>query len=397
MTDPFYKKTVEYKHEDIILQFKLSQDLFSSQTIDHGTARLLRTFIFEKINKYKKVLDLGCGVGPIGITLKAICPSAKVQMVDRDALAIKYTEDNAKLNNLETGINVYGSLGYDSVSDTDFDLIVSNIPAKVGEAALEHMIKDAQNYLVKDGKVVIVVVDAINDFIKSSLETDENVEVLYHRSWPGHHVYHYKFISSKDKTIHSNDEKFYRQDNSFEYKGREIILKTSHNLTEFDQLSFGTKMIISYLKKIKDNPRNFLIFNPGQGYIPLAITRQFSTDNITLVDRDLLALKTTNENLIRYDYPEEKISLNHQIDIKTQNKTFDIVIGMVPEKESLEVYQMYLEQINDSLKQGGQALLSSSSTIITRLEDLITKLHSFNVIYREKHKGQSLLLIKKVK
>lgn len=393
--DPYYKKTVEYKQGDKTLHFNLSQALFSSQTIDHGTQRLLRTFIFEKINKYKKVLDLGCGVGPIGITLKSIYPEAEIQMVDRDALALKYSQDNAKLNNLSDGITFYGSLGYDAVIDTDFDLIVSNIPAKVGEAALTHIIKDAQNYLVKNGKVVIVVVDAINGYIKESLESDDNIEILYQKSWPGHHVYHYKFISNGRKQG-LDEEKFYRQDNTFLYKGRELTIKTSHNLAEFDQLSFGTKMIISYLKNIKNNPKSFLIFNPGQGYIPLAVTQQFISENITLIDRDLLSLQTTNENLLRYNFPEDKITLKHQADLKLDKGTFDLAIGLIPEKQNLEVYQLYLNQINNNLKLEGQALLSSSSTVITRLEDLVSKSNFFNVIYRERHKGHSLIQLKKV-
>jgi len=396
LTDPYYKKTVEYKHEDKTLKFNLSQDLFSSQTIDHGTSRLLRTFIFEKVNKYKKVLDLGCGVGPIGITLKAICPDAEIHMVDRDALALRYSRDNAKLNNFSEGIKVYGSLGYNSVTDTDFDLIVSNIPAKVGEEALTHIIKDAQNHLVKDGRVVIVVVDAINEFIKTSLESDDNIEILYQKSWPGHHVYHFSFISNENNKIDTDKDKFYRQDNSFEYKGREIILKTSHNLPEFDQLSFDTKRTLSYLKKIKGNPTNFIVFNPGQGYIPLAITRQFLAKNITLIDRDLLALKTSKENLIRYDYPEESITTKHQIDLEVNDKEADLVIGLIPEKQNVDLYQMYLEQINSNLKKDGQTLLASSSTVITRIEDIVSKMDSFNVVYRERHKGRSILLLKKV-
>lgn len=403
ITDPYYKKTTTYKHLAKTLQFKLSQSLFSSQTIDHGTQRLLRTFIFQKINKYNKVLDLGCGVGPIGITLKSAYPKAEIHMVDRDALALEYSKANAKLNNLEEGLKVYGSLGYDSVIDTDFDLIVSNIPAKIGEVALSHIIKDANNHLTKEGRVVIVVVDAINDFIKQTLESDENIEITYHHSWPSHHVYHYKFLSQekvgKNKSSDSafNNGEFNKQENSFEYKGREIILKTSHNLPEFDQLSFDSKRTISYLKKIKGNPENIMVINPGQGYVPLALTRQFRIQNLTLADRDLLALKTTEENLLRYDFDKDSLTISHQVGLKTIDHEVDLIIGMIPEKQNVEVYQMYINQIKDRLKTNGQILLASSSTIISRIQDMISKDKSLNVIYRERHQGRSLLLLKKVK
>ncbi len=128
--DPYYKKTVPYTFEGNTFAFKVSQDLFSSLEVDHGTQRLLRTFLFEKIDSFTKVLDLGCGYGPIGIVLKKICASAEVHMIDRDALAVEYAKANAQLNGVSENTFCYGSLGYDNVKDTDFDLIVSNIPAK---------------------------------------------------------------------------------------------------------------------------------------------------------------------------------------------------------------------------------------------------------------------------
>ena len=68
----YYKKTIKYKYQNIDFKFLVSQNLFSSQKIDNGTNRLLRTLTFQNVNKFNKVLDLGCGYGPIGIILKKI-------------------------------------------------------------------------------------------------------------------------------------------------------------------------------------------------------------------------------------------------------------------------------------------------------------------------------------
>src|SRR5579883_1631240 len=108
--DPYYKKTVKYKLDTFNFQFKVSQDLFSSLEVDHGTQRLLRTLLFEHINQYKKVLDVGCGYGPIGIIMKKLCPEVEVHMVDRDALAVAYAKENAKLNGVSESTYCYGSL-----------------------------------------------------------------------------------------------------------------------------------------------------------------------------------------------------------------------------------------------------------------------------------------------
>ena len=141
-TDPYYKKQIPLNYQGKNLVFRTSQVLFSSHDIDVGTKHLLRTLTLENSYEFKKALDLGCGYGPIGIALKSISPDSFVHMVDRDALALDYSQQNMQLNNLND-IKIYGSLGYDNIVDTDFDLIVSNIPAKVGEPVLEHMLLDA--------------------------------------------------------------------------------------------------------------------------------------------------------------------------------------------------------------------------------------------------------------
>ena len=127
MPDVYIKKTLDFYHAGRSLKFNVSQDLFSSHQIDVGTARLLRSLVDAP--PFAKILDLGCGYGPLALTLKALYPESVVHAVDRDALAVDYTRQNAVLNGL-AGVEVYGSLGYDDMLERDFDLIISNIPGK---------------------------------------------------------------------------------------------------------------------------------------------------------------------------------------------------------------------------------------------------------------------------
>jgi len=124
-SDPYFKKDVKYQYRGRTLNFRVSQELFSSQDIDVGTKRLLKTLTDEGFENYQKVLDFGCGYGPIAIALKSACPSSEIHGVDKDALALDYANQNAQINNI-SDIKIYPSLGYDNVLDDDFDLIVSN-------------------------------------------------------------------------------------------------------------------------------------------------------------------------------------------------------------------------------------------------------------------------------
>ena len=56
-------------------------------------------------------------------------------MLDRDLLAVRYTNINIVKNNISNA-RALGSVGMEVVSNQTFDLIVSNIPAKIGDEAI---------------------------------------------------------------------------------------------------------------------------------------------------------------------------------------------------------------------------------------------------------------------
>lgn len=399
--NPYYKKTISYKFGNHNLEFMVSQDLFSSQVVDNGTQRLLRTLLFEKIDSFEKALDLGCGYGPIGIVLKKICPQSEVHMVDRDALALVYAKANVEFNNVNDKVSVYGSLGYDEVLGTDFDLIVSNIPAKVGEHVLTHIVKDARYHLKRNGKAIIVVIDAIDEYIHKELTTDESIVITYERSWPGHHVYHYRFRPESAQSSTSNKSAFERGQynrgqSEFKFKNTKFSIKTTFHLPEFDQLSYETSLLLTALSSINSQSQDVLVFNPGQGYVPLAIAHAFHPTELYLVDRDLQALKVSQENLVNSGYPTENITLHHQVGIGVENKTFDLIAGILPEKQSMGVYNLYLAQAHEQLTPSGLFIVSSTSTVITRIEELLSKKSLFEVLKREKSKGKSVILLRKL-
>ncbi|MBD3250502.1 MAG: methyltransferase [Candidatus Pacebacteria bacterium] len=392
LVDLYYKKTVPYKHGHHVLQFRISQELFSSLDIDNGTQRLLRTLLFENISSYSKVLDLGCGYGPIGITMKKVCPSAEVHLVDIDALALEFARENTQLNATKD-TSVYASLGYDQVIDTDFDIIVSNIPAKVGEKAIIHILKDARHYLVKNGKVIVVVIDAIADFVRQQLEEDKNITTTYYHSWPGHHVYHYQFVADHQNSSSQQSAfeqgVFFRESQLFSNSIGKYSFDVSYNLAEFDQLSYETQLLARVLNGITDSVESAFCFHVGQGHIPFFITKHFGLDTIELSDRDLLALKTSQHNLAKY---RVSVNIAHSVLPQSEKKN-DLIVGCVPEKQGPEVYTAFLTAINKSLWQGGKAAIVSSSTTMNRIEDLVKK--KFKLLNREKENGISAFILQK--
>ncbi len=111
---PYLKKDVAITMAGQRIEFAVSQTLFSSHQVDIGSAHLLKTLPLDLIGDKARILDLGCGYGPLGLTLARLRPGAEVHMVDRDALAVDFTAFNAHRLGLSNA-TAYGSLGYDDV------------------------------------------------------------------------------------------------------------------------------------------------------------------------------------------------------------------------------------------------------------------------------------------
>lgn len=396
-SDPYFKKIVTFKHEGVEFTFRVSQELFSSQTIDNGTQRLLRTISSQKISNYSKVLDLGCGYGPIAIVLKKIRPQATVEAVDKDALALKYTKQNSLLNKAE--VKVYGSLGYDDIKDSDFDLIISNIPAKVGYKVLTHMLLDASYHLTDNGMVAVVVIDAILDEVSKILKANNNVQIIFEKSWPGHTVFHYKFITpTNNKTEPAFLSGMYdRTDNQFVFNKEKITIKTTYNLSEFNTLSFETQLLLKNLTRaIKGSNLSIAIINPNQGYIPVAISKLQETKNLFLIDRDLQALEVSERNLVLNGVAKEKIISLHQTSFSLEDvSTADYVIGVIPEKLDTGIYEMLVNQSAQNLKTGGLFIAVSTSTVIFKIEKFFHTNKSLTIVARDQSKGKKLIIARK--
>lgn len=146
-----------------LLRFYSTWGLFNPKDIDEGTRLLLEKI---ELKNPQTVLDLGCGYGALGLALAADLPSATVHLVDKDFVAVEYAKKNAtanKLNNCEA----YLSNGFSHVpKDMKFDLIVSNLPAKVGKELLYIIMNDAKSHLNPGGSFYVVTISGLKEYIK---------------------------------------------------------------------------------------------------------------------------------------------------------------------------------------------------------------------------------------
>ena len=85
---PFYLDFYFYKHK---LTFKSDNGVFSKHSVDFGTNLLLKNV---SLNNTDRLLDMGCGIGIMGISLAKMYPDIKVDMVDVNLRAIELVKEN---------------------------------------------------------------------------------------------------------------------------------------------------------------------------------------------------------------------------------------------------------------------------------------------------------------
>jgi 16S rRNA G1207 methylase RsmC len=126
-----------------------------------------------------KILDLGCGYGPIGIAAAKFNPNLHVVMTDINRRAVLLAEKNMKLNKIANATVKQGSL-YEPVENMEFEAILTNPPISSGMKTVTAIITDAPKHLKKKATLQLVVRSKIAGKRLPFLmkETFGNIEVL---------------------------------------------------------------------------------------------------------------------------------------------------------------------------------------------------------------------------
>lgn len=147
----------EQLHQIVVagLSLKLWTDngVFSKNGLDFGSRVLIETIV-NQVSINGNILDVGCGYGPIGISLAKLTKQSVI-MSDVNERAVELTKKNALQNGVVA--NVLVSSVYGNIDQTDFDLIVSNPPIRAGKDIVHGIIAGSFNHLQKGGKLVIVI------------------------------------------------------------------------------------------------------------------------------------------------------------------------------------------------------------------------------------------------
>ncbi|MBS7262320.1 MAG: class I SAM-dependent methyltransferase [Eubacteriales bacterium] len=134
------------------LRFVTDSGVFCRGKLDYGTETLLRALPFEELGN--RVLEVGCGWGPICCTVKAMRPDAFVTAVDVNERAVALTARNARDNGLVVDVRVSDAL--DGVEGL-FDTILTNPPIRAGKTVIYRIFSQSYEHLVPGGRLYLVI------------------------------------------------------------------------------------------------------------------------------------------------------------------------------------------------------------------------------------------------
>ena len=133
------------------VEVEVAPGIFSPGGVDKGTRVLLAHVPAPPA--HGDLLDLGCGWGPIALTLALRSPDAGVWAVDVNERSLDLTRRNAAALGLA---NVHASTP-DGIPGREFDLIWSNPPVRIGKAALHELLLTWLPRLRPGGSAFLVV------------------------------------------------------------------------------------------------------------------------------------------------------------------------------------------------------------------------------------------------
>lgn len=146
------RKIIKFNFDNKVFSIYSDNGVFSKDRFDYGTRVLLNSVDIDKLSG--NVLDLGCGLGVVGIILGTFNKGINIDMVDINERAIDLAKNNLVLNNIKA--NVFVSDIYSNI-DNKYDFIITNPPIRAGKNVIRGFLLGSYDYLKDNGILYFVM------------------------------------------------------------------------------------------------------------------------------------------------------------------------------------------------------------------------------------------------
>jgi len=151
-----YEREFPLARNGVELVVTTQPGVFSYGEADEGSLLLLDS-VSPEARPHWRVLDLGTGVGLIGLALAPLLSRGEVWMVDSDVRATRLAQRNVERNRLTNAHVLTGDGTLDLPKGLRFHAVVTNPPTHDGNLLLESLMRDAYAVLRPGGSLYVVV------------------------------------------------------------------------------------------------------------------------------------------------------------------------------------------------------------------------------------------------
>ncbi|MBK3496602.1 class I SAM-dependent methyltransferase [Viridibacillus sp. YIM B01967] len=134
--------------------FETDAGVFSKSEVDFGSRVLIDSFEMPTVEGC--ILDVGCGYGPIGLSIAKSYPERVIHMMDVNDRAISLAKKNAEVNGVQN-VQIFESDGLSAVQEEQVAVVLTNPPIRAGKETILRFYDQAYEKLVDDGELWVVI------------------------------------------------------------------------------------------------------------------------------------------------------------------------------------------------------------------------------------------------
>jgi 16S rRNA (guanine1207-N2)-methyltransferase len=372
---PYARTRLTVRALGVEVPLDVPADVFATRAIDAGTLLLLRNLPEAAPDS---LLDLGCGYGAIGLTLAARHRSARALLVDRDLLAVRAAAHNARSLGLGN-VEVRPSLGYRDVpSGMRFDLVVCNVPARIGPRAIAGFLDRGRALLSNRGELRAVVLRDLKEQVEGV-----NIEGLRLAATGGNHLVY--SVSPGDSRFPADDESVYARDvTQVEIgPGRVLTLSRPYDASEDPAHPRALRALLDAVPR--EPSGKVLCYRCGYGALPLAARSLWPEVDVVAQDRDLLdtAFLLRNARALSLDGPRLRVAETLFLTEALPQGRASLVLGESSASAGEPVFARELAEALELLAPGGEALVLASEKQVREWDTAIVRAGASVLLRRE--------------
>lgn len=370
--------------------------LFSSRRLDTGTAVLLRALEKSRLpDGARRILDLGCGNGVLGLCLQRhLGAAAHTTLVDRDRLAVAAARLAARANHLPHGSDQLAvpdaGLGYAPCSAAaPFDLVVTNVPAKVGRAGLREMLFGGGRLLAPGAVLACVHVTPLVaeiDALRAREAERTPIESVYEKTSNDFRTVFWRFPAGLREPAAGRDplDPWRRSPEPVvDVPGvGPVRVAAVHDVPEFDSEHHRTMLLDEFAAAVAPARagESILVVNPDHGLLAVRLIARRSPARLDLIGRDVLSLLAAQRTIAGHLAGGQRGATTvgeaaGQPDLPwlpLPGNNHDLVVGHLDWEEGPRALEFTLRALGAALGAEGRLVLAVESGRLQQLRRLAT-------------------------